>query len=125
MPDEGWVRIYHPDHYDSVPDPDEPEDESKYATVTVESFETMWQKRGWVNLDEAAEAVDLQDMPEDAKGRIAWIDEDPVLRVTRARTVLDDEEAREHPRTTVVEHAENVITSAEEQTSPDNEFAEE
>jgi hypothetical protein len=129
MPDEGWVRIYHPDQYPEPPDPDEPEDEEKFATVTAESFHQVWDRRGWLNLDEVRAAVDPEDMPDSAAGRIKWIDSDPDMRVARARAVLEDEESRDSPRSTVVEHAETIVidhtTSNEDQTTPDNEGSKE
>jgi hypothetical protein len=124
MVDAGWVRVYHPDQVDHVPDPDEPDDARMIGTVTSESFELVWKRRGFVDLDEVLEASSPEDMPEKATERIAWIDEDPALAHVRAQTALEDEEARgEHARSSVVDHAESVIeehTSLEDETIADD-----
>jgi hypothetical protein len=128
MPEDGWVRIYHPDQVDHVPDPDEPDDAKMIGLVTHESFVTVWARRGFVDLDEVVEASSPEDMPEKAAERIAWIDEEPNLAAIRARTALDDEEARDNPRVSVIEHAESVIaehTSTEDETTPDDTAPEE
>lgn len=126
MPDDGWVRMYHPDQYDEVPDPDDPDHDLRWSLVTRDSFEKVWIPRGWVDVDAAraehAEAV--ENMPEAANERIAWmgeVDDDPV-RVQRAKAVLSDELDRgTGARTTVVSAAENILdaeeTSEEDQTN--------
>lgn len=132
MPEDGWVRMYHPDQVDSVPDPDDPEDATKVALVTQESYDRVWEPRGWKNADadrENAEAV-VEDMPEKAGERIAWIDDadSPEDARLRAQAALDDEEAREGGgRTTVISHAEAVLasTAPADQTPDDNPDTEE
>jgi hypothetical protein len=113
MPEAGWIRMYHPDQSEEPPDPDDPEDADKVATVTRESYDTVWTRRGWVNLD--AESPDLGDYPEKATEVISWIDSDPDLAEDRARYAIEQEEAKEGGGfPTVISHAEKVIDQTEE-----------
>lgn len=124
MPDEGWVRIYHPDQCKDeddevvLPNPDDPEgaDNNRFASVTQQSYEEAWKPRGWRNLDEDLAGASAEDMPEKAADRIKWIDEADTLegQQLRAETVMADEEARDHPRATVLDHAAEVINTSEE-----------
>lgn len=126
---DGWVRIYHPDQCDSPPNPDDPEDAIKFGVVTKESFNLVWERRGFVDLDAVRE--DATGLPEKATDRVAWIDEpeDVPTRLVRARAVLDDEVARgTDARTTVLDHAYAVInedTSEEDETASDDIVSEE
>lgn len=54
---EGWVRMYHPNQHDEIPDPDDPNDAVKFATVTQKAFDTVWSKRGWVDIDQVREST--------------------------------------------------------------------
>lgn len=118
---DGWVRIYHPDQVPEPPDPDNPEDHAKFGLATREAYDLVWKPRGFVDLDQARSDVDPNVMPEKAADRIAWIDahSDPGVRELRARAALEDEEARgDEARSTVVTHAEEVLTSTEDETTP-------
>lgn len=109
MPDAGWIRMYHPDQWDGVPDPDDPEDASKVATVTKESYDVVWARRGWVNLDAHDQFV--EDYPEQAGRIVDWIGDDH----DRARYALTREEDRDGGGfTTVISHAEKVLAEQDE-----------
>jgi hypothetical protein len=130
MPEAGWVRIYNPEQLedpDVLPDPDDPDykDSTDFATVTEESYELAWKRRGWKNLDEDRAGASPENMPERANDRIAWVDaaDSEHDRKMRATAVLRDENSRGvDGRSTVIDHAEAVLsdTSTEDQTNSTN-----
>lgn len=64
------------------------------------------------HLSEGWEVVTDDQIPEKANERVAWIGDD----VDRAVAALGDEQSRETPRKSVLDHIETVTTSAQDVT---------
>lgn len=106
---DGWYDIWVPKEGEATPHPEDEDFNTRTAHVTVESYEKVWKKRGFVPVEE----VEEDEVPDSVADIMAWINDAPNEPTKRARaeTALRVEQESDNPRKTVVEKAEAVLNA--------------